>query len=140
MPGKVLSIDGQVFGRWKVLEFSECKNKKSYWLCECQCEKKTRRVVRGDHLRAFRSVSCGCGYSPVQAELTGQIFERWKVIELVGVNRYKTYVWLCECQCDNKTRELIYADYLVMGKSKSCGCIEKENLETKEKAKVLPLQ
>jgi len=38
-------------------------------------------------------------------------------------------LWLCECQCENKTHKTIYGHNLVNGKSKSCGCINKESIK-----------
>ena len=58
---------GKIHGRWKVIEQAPppLHIKKgcsfgAYWLCECQCEKKTRKVLFGGMLRSGDSVSCGC--------------------------------------------------------------------------------
>ena len=50
---------GMIFGNWKVISFDHCKEtqrpnirgtivtyKDNYWLCECQCEFHTRKVVK----------------------------------------------------------------------------------------------
>jgi hypothetical protein len=36
-------------------------------------------------------------------------------------------MWLCECQCKNKTKRVLRACYLKNGHAKSCGCIENHN-------------
>lgn len=51
---------GQDFGMWRVLKFSHKKGDRLYWICECQCEKKTERVVDGTNLRSGQSKSCWC--------------------------------------------------------------------------------
>lgn len=60
-------------------------------------------------------------------DLTGQTFNKWKVIKLsnkigAGGVRY----WTCECQCENKTIRDVSGASLRQGKSKSCGCLIKE--------------
>lgn len=57
---------GDTFGRWKVIEEAgfytpPCgKGRTRLWLCECQCDNKTRKIVRGTKLRNGTSSSCGC--------------------------------------------------------------------------------
>ena len=54
-----LSIEGEAFGRWTVLSFTGLdKRQNSLWLCSCVCG--TSKVVRGHHLRAGGTQSCGC--------------------------------------------------------------------------------
>lgn len=57
---------GSSFGNWKVLSFvcvrevGKSHVKKAFWLCECQCEKKTLREIPTDSLVSGNSKSCGC--------------------------------------------------------------------------------
>lgn len=58
-------LTGKEFGNWKVLQQAEDHINKNgrriaAWLCECQCEKKTIKVVIGEILKNGRSKSCGC--------------------------------------------------------------------------------
>ena len=58
-------LTGNTFGRWKVIARAEDKVNKSgrvydMWLCECTCEKHTRKIVYGDNLVSGKSTSCGC--------------------------------------------------------------------------------
>lgn len=54
------------YGSLVVLELNEIRNYKSkkntqtkaYWLCQCDCG--TKKVIRGEHLTAGKTVSCGC--------------------------------------------------------------------------------
>ena len=54
----------KTYGRWFVLESApkptHLKTDGAYWLCECQCPAKTRKVIRGATLREGLSLSCGC--------------------------------------------------------------------------------
>lgn len=70
---KPFDLAGKTFGRWKVIEKVESyRSPKGYvesrWLCECCCNKHTRRVVNGKNLVYGKSTSCGCR----QKELTVQ--------------------------------------------------------------------
>ena len=65
MARKYEDLTGKQFGRWTVLEEAEPRKDTSghlrrWWLCECSCEKHTRRIVSGASLRKGHSESCGC--------------------------------------------------------------------------------
>jgi hypothetical protein len=57
--------------------------------------------------------------NPCFKDLTGQEFDRWKVIDYAG-----SYKWFCRCQCGNIKK--VHATHLNGGKSKSCGCFNAE--------------
>lgn len=64
--GSFVDFTGAMFGNWKVIKFvgvrevGKAKVKKAFWLCECQCEKKTLREIPSDSLKSGNSKSCGC--------------------------------------------------------------------------------
>lgn len=58
-----------------------------------------------------------------RTDLTGRIFGRWTVLKFVCV-RSKTAKWLCRCEC-GQVRE-VYANTLMSGEGKSCGCLSRE--------------
>jgi len=74
MPRKREELAGRTIGNFKVLELDHFKETagrmEDYWLCECQCADKTRKVIRGNNLRRTlnhpddsvpgKTVSCGC--------------------------------------------------------------------------------
>ena len=66
-------------------------------------------------------------YNPV---CIGNIYGRLKVIAFdrteIKKSGQKIHYWLCECNCINKTIKSIRGDSLKQGKTKSCGCIQKE--------------
>lgn len=64
--------------------------------------------------------------------LVGQVFERLTVIEDRGINKHGSTQWLCRCVCGNE--RIIESSSLVKGKSRSCGCLQREAI----KAKALP--
>lgn len=58
---KAKELTGLQFGNWLVIKRDYTKNNgRSNWLCECQCEAKTQRIVDGYSLTSGRSISCGC--------------------------------------------------------------------------------
>lgn len=68
-------------------------------------------------------------------DLTGMTFGRWKVVEYAGQNKQRSSMWLCECQCEKKTKKIINGSSLKNGSSQSCGClsIERAKTQTKER-------
>lgn len=57
-------LTGQRFGRLEVLSIDEAVKERSYYSCKCECGK--IKSIRGSHLSAGRSTSCGC-YAAEQA-------------------------------------------------------------------------
>lgn len=57
-------------------------------------------------------------------ELVGQRFGRWTVIAFAGRTKDRQLLWLCRCDCGNEGVVRTYA--LKKGRSKSCGCLNKE--------------
>ena len=58
-------------------------------------------------------------------DLTDQKFGRLTAIRHVGVNKYRNCLWLCKCDCGQF--HTVAEGKLVQGKSRSCGCLKKEN-------------
>lgn len=57
---KFQDLTGKKFGKLKVLGFS-CKIKDGlYWVCECNCQNKTKKVIRGSRLTGLEIFDCGC--------------------------------------------------------------------------------
>lgn len=57
--GKRLNISvGDRFGRFTIIQESEKRNKKRYFLCECECG--NEKNIRLDGLRNGQTTSCGC--------------------------------------------------------------------------------
>lgn len=57
----LVDLSGKVFGRWTVIgREKNTINNETRWLCECSCENKTIKIVRGGNLRSGESTNCGC--------------------------------------------------------------------------------
>lgn len=109
-------LTGKQFNNWLVLGFSHKDNKRNYWNCECQCERKTKRTICTYNLVYGLTKSCGCS---ARDNLIGQVFNDWKVLSFSYMKGGKSY-WLCECKCNNKAIRRI--NQLKDGITKDCGC------------------
>lgn len=63
----------------------------------------------------------------IRYDLTGQRFGRLVALKVVGVNKYRRAIWLCECDC-GETVEVARPNLIRQdGKgTRSCGCLWKE--------------
>lgn len=57
-------------------------------------------------------------------DLTGQKFGRLTAVECVGSNERHSKVWLCVCSCGNT--KIVDGNSLRMGRTRSCGCLDRE--------------
>jgi len=55
-------------------------------------------------------------------DLTGRVFGRWTVLAYAG--RTKTTFWLCRCACG--VERAVSGPNMLLGMSKSCGCLRTE--------------
>lgn len=56
------------------------------------------------------------------ADLSGQRFGRLTVIEKAGKSKDRHIVWRCRCDCGNEA--IVQSNALLLGKTKSCGCLK----------------
>src|SRR5690625_2920180 len=63
-------------------------------------------------------------YGPRFKDLTGQKFGRLTAIKRISPYGTRKIKWLCKCDCGNKTE--VYASYLIVGDTRSCGCLKSE--------------
>lgn len=131
MPLKDLT--GQKFGRLTILKRDESKpkgcGKPVFWICECDCG--NVKSIRGDHIKSGATQSCGClqkekSRAALIKDLTGQKFGRLTVINQdIRVKGHEAY-WNCICDCGNKV--IVSGYQLRTGRTKSCGCYNKERI------------
>jgi hypothetical protein len=57
-------------------------------------------------------------------DLTGQRFGKLVALDRAGSNKHGQCLWLCKCDCGG-TKGVI-SSYLTSGKTKSCGCLERD--------------
>lgn len=56
--------------------------------------------------------------------IAGQKFGRLTCIKVVGADKRKRALWLCQCSCGME--KIVLGNSLVTGVTKSCGCLQKE--------------
>lgn len=84
---KRLDITNHRFGRLVAVELKEIKNKRTYWLCQCDCGNEA--VILLDSLRAGRTKSCGCLNSETSSI---NLKKALKVITKHGLSYTKAYI------------------------------------------------
>lgn len=63
---------------------------------------------------------------PAKLNLTGLKFSRWTVLHVTKQRCGRTFMWECLCECG--TKRPVSGAHLKSGKSRSCGCLQKETL------------
>jgi hypothetical protein len=63
-------------------------------------------------------------------DLTNKTFGKLLVIERAE-NKNNQTMWLCECQCIDKTLKVVRGNHLKLGRIQSCGCLYKERIRSK---------
>lgn len=63
------------------------------------------------------------GITAMKIEMKGKRFDRWIVLEFAGLKNRAAH-WLCRCDCGKEL--VVSGNSLRMGRSRSCGCIQKE--------------
>lgn len=122
---KVIDLTNQQFGELTVLERVEnSKDGRAQWKCQCSCG--NIRIVIGKNLRNGKIQKCEIcsrrGNNMI--DLTGQIFGRLTVLEPTNKRRGSSIIWKCQCECGNICYKC--SQDLRQGKTKSCGCLQKE--------------
>lgn len=110
---------GKRFGQLTVLGYWGKKDGMHRWECQCDCGNIT--VVGQTLLQSGKTKSCGClGHPPVQ-DIQGHQFGDLTAIEFVG-KKEGQYYWRCRCKCG--TEVVVRQNNLLIGKTKSCGCLQ----------------
>lgn len=128
MQSKYNDLTGQQFGNLIVLKKSSKRTKynKIMWTCQCTCEYETIIDVSAESLTNGKRKTCGkCRKANNFVDLTGQKFGRLTVLKRDKSSKKIVY-WLCECDCESKTRLYVLGSSLKSGKTKSCGCLHSE--------------
>ncbi|MCK9319831.1 hypothetical protein [Methanoculleus sp.] len=62
-------------------------------------------------------------------DLTGQTFGKWIVLGIDENSNSNNIKWKCQCSCDEHTIRSVRGYALRSGRSKSCGCLRKDELQ-----------
>lgn len=117
---KIQDLSGMKFNELVVLSYAGDKK----WLCRCSCGQET--VVSSCHLKSGHTKSCGHLIKIQKYEdLTGQVFGRWTVLKSYGKSKGDGHLFWCRCECG--IEKAVGSHSLKSGRSKSCGCLGKEN-------------
>jgi hypothetical protein len=124
------SLIGKKINAWTILQPSKYENAKQYWTCKCDCG--TIKDVSESNLLQDKTKSCGClkesKPGALFVNIKGQRFGRLVALEYVKNKKGTKALWRCKCDCGNEiTTE---SALLRTGKTKSCGCIRHEYLDT----------
>ena len=118
-------LTGQIFDRLIVLGITDKRSKDNriMWKCKCYCGKIV--IVPGHSLTNRNTRSCGCSRKGKNIKnLTGQKFNRLTVLEITNKRGGTEVLWRCKCDCGKET--LVRGRSLTDGRTKSCGCLQKE--------------
>ncbi len=136
---------GRTEGGWTFLKFSKRAAGFDWWEAECAHCRRTVRLVRLEWVQRGISRGCGCHNARRRLswdfdnlppenlsesrypEIRGQTFGRWSVKRFVERSAGFDF-WLCECSCGVGGPKVVRAENLLSGKSKSCGCLGRENM------------
>lgn len=58
MKMRLIDLTGQKFGKLTVIQKTKSKNKRTMWLCKCECGNK--KIIGGNELKNGITKSCGC--------------------------------------------------------------------------------
>lgn len=123
---KAINLVGQKFGRLTVISKADKKGSGVYWVCDCDCGKKSI-IASSYDMRNGKKTSCGCEREE-QYDLTGQ---RFGLLTVIGKSSKKNSsgdtLWICDCDCGTKRKLISRSNLLAKGKYKtiSCGCYTK---------------
>lgn len=93
------------------------------WHCRCDCGSEIDAPLH--QLTAGYRKSCGCLSRPPLKDYIGRRFSHLVVEEYAGKIKGQ-HLWLCRCDCGKET--LVRQTYLQSGKTKSCGCLQKQQI------------
>ena len=130
LESKQIDLTNQRFGKLIAIEPTEMRSgTQVVWKCKCDCGNEC--YIGAGNLKSGHTTSCGClkHISYREKDLTNQHFGLLTVIEKTEIKYFTNNVWKCQCRCGNYINVL--SNRLLMGKTKSCGCLGKSFGEKK---------
>lgn len=140
MPRTPADLTGKRYGMLTVVGLSGQRNSRGRVLYQCHCDCGGDRLATYANLERGEITSCGCKNHLPKKDLAGQRFGRLTVIEILEspAEKAKTSccIWKCKCDCGSEVAVTVNA--LTTGKTKSCGCLQKEFVKSLYRDKTAP--
>lgn len=93
------------------------------WLCECDCG--NEKIAKTHNLRRGLIKHCGCSKQKRRDDsIIGKRFHRLIVVDFSHTYKGRTSAWKCRCECGAEC--VVTRSALKSGRTKSCGCYNKE--------------
>lgn len=127
----VKNLAGQKFGKLTVVRAADQDRKNRYKVWECKCDCGNTVFVESRLLVNGATKSCGC-LSKAE-DLTGQRFGKLVVRRKAGTRKSRAAIWECQCDCGNLRQ--VNATNLKSGRTRSCGCLRIEKMQTQNPRK-----
>lgn len=122
-----VDISGQRFGRLVALRDVGSFGTGRIWEFKCDCGNLLRH--KAATIRHGKTQSCGCLANELTSQrkrlnLLGKTFGRLTVESCAGPDKHGKVCWRCVCSCGNGST--VTGSQLTTGKTRSCGCLQKE--------------
>ena len=119
-------ITGMRFGMLTAIAPAEQQDRgRAVWHCRCDCGGEIDAPLH--QLTAGYRKSCGCLSHPPLEDLVGKTFGQLTVTGYAGKRNGRIHCWNCVCSCGNTT--VVRQDYLKSGKTRSCGCLGRKQIQ-----------
>lgn len=125
---------GDKFGKLTILEEASQRGGRRYFLCECSCDKKTKKEIRLYNLTSGHTISCGCYLKDrprKRRNVIGKIYGRITILSEIKTNPKEQRRFIGKCSCDGNINEYGF-DSLRSGQTTSCGCYWRERVKEKD--------
>ena len=120
-----LNLTDQRFGDLVVKKSAgKDKHRNRLWLCECTCGNTI--ITTSYFLRSGRKTHCGCKHK-YRRFTVNQKFGNLTIKKVIGLNKYKNKILLCECVCGNTIEVTSFV--LKLGLKTHCGCKNKQEVK-----------
>ena len=71
---KIIDLQGKVFEKLTVREFSHTKSNQNYWICDCECG--NTKIASAHHLTIGKTKSCRCHMKNYDSK-TSRLYQIW---------------------------------------------------------------
>lgn len=137
---KPKNLEGQVFGEWTVLEKGRSEKKfdaggryvgsSRYWLCRCSCGE-TREVLT--HSLSNGS-STSCGHKALEKHHSVYVGESFGLLHVIRTYTPEEGMARAECLCACGNNVEVPIQRLLLGQTKSCGCLRRQASQQRMRA------